>query len=92
MADFTSVPTGTPGPLPDLDVVGDFEGAGIAGGDVITFGGFNKATASLTWLQVSQFNANLNYYKVTDSTGIDARFATLTAGGAKLAAGDYVFW
>ena len=92
MADFTPFPTGTPGPLPPLDVLGDFEGAGKAGGDLIIFGGFNKATASLTYISTSIWNANLNYYKVTDSTGIDARFATLTADGAKLAAGDYVFY
>ena len=72
----------------DLNV--DFQGAGVAGGDVIRFTGFG-AGASLEQVGTQ---ANARVYEVHDAEGLNLGRLLVSAGGSAgtaLAAGDYAF-
>ena len=69
-----------------LDHITDFEGAGMAGGDVIRFTGFG-ANATVNYLYDA---GGVQRYQVTDGL-FTAEFMFQSTNGQRLAAGDYLF-
>jgi Ca2+-binding RTX toxin-like protein len=76
------------------DTIMDFQGAGVVGGDFISFNGFGTiaAGASLTYIGQSSVNSLIKFYNVHGSAASGAGDSFLTIITAtKLAAGDYAF-
>lgn len=84
-----------PGPFPAIDVIGDFQNAGVAwsatDNDIITLTGFG-AGSTLSKIQTSVHNPNLGYYQIIDGVdGTTYRFGVVSVNGSDLIAGDYAF-
>ena len=82
------------------DMIMDFEGAGRAGGDFISFNGFGTAAAgaTLTYLGASSSLSTAAVYQVHAAAAMGGGYTLLTvqnmdhASTTHLAAGDYAFY
>ena len=74
----------------NIDLIVDFQGAGVAGGDVIRFTGFGGGAS----LEQAGTQGNTRVYEVYDAEGLNLGRLLVSAGGsagAAVTADDYAF-
>lgn len=75
-----------------LAVIGDFEGAGVAGGDVLALTGFRRGSLALYQSsRTGRGSAMVYYYTVTDTAGHVYSLQVNSVSGQPLSAGDFIY-